>query len=75
MRQVAVASTWQGKGIGSMLVAESEKTASRLGFSLITLHARESAVPFYERLGYGRVGERFEEVTIPHFKMEKMLRM
>ena len=75
MRQVAVASTWQGKGIGSMLVAESEKTASRLGFSLIRLHARESAVPFYERLGYGLVGERFEEVTIPHFKMEKTLRM
>ncbi|MBL7784007.1 MAG: GNAT family N-acetyltransferase [Saprospiraceae bacterium] len=73
MRQVAVAPAWHGKGVGSMLVAESEKTALSLGFSIMTLHARETAVSFYERLGYSRVGERFEEVTIPHFKMEKTL--
>ena len=40
----------------------------------MTMHARETAVPFYERLGYATVGARFEEVTIPHFKMEKRLR-
>ena len=40
----------------------------------MTLHARQVAVPFYERLGYSIVGEPFEEVSIPHFKMEKGLR-
>ena len=29
------------------------------------------AVPFYLRLGYEIVGDQFEEVTIPHFKMKK----
>lgn len=71
MRQVAVAPDWQGKGIGAALVAVSEEKAQSLGFQIITLHARETAVPFYLRLGYKSVGNRFEEVGIPHFKMEK----
>lgn len=73
MRQVAVAPEWQGKGVGRQLVIASEELAKRLGFRHMTLHARETAVPFYLRLGYRTVGERFEEVTIPHFKMEKNL--
>ncbi|HOY04375.1 MAG TPA: GNAT family N-acetyltransferase [Saprospiraceae bacterium] len=73
MRQVAVATALQGKGIGTLLVAESERLAQRLQFEGMTLHARETAVPFYERLGYVREGERFEEVGIPHFKMKKAL--
>ena len=73
MRQVAVATAVQGKGIGTLLVAESERLAQRLQFEVMSLHARETAVPFYERLGYVREGERFEEVGIPHFKMKKAL--
>jgi predicted GNAT family N-acyltransferase len=73
MRQVAVSPAYQGRGIGTLLVAESEQVALKLQFTLMSLHAREPAVPFYERLGYKRVGERFEEVTVPHFKMEKKL--
>ena len=73
MRQVAVAPEWQGKGVGKKLVAASEEMAKHLNFKKMTLHARETAVPFYLRLGYQTVGEQFEEVTIPHFKMEKKL--
>lgn len=71
MRQVAVAEAAQGKGVGTKLVGYSEALARREGLRLITLHARESAVPFYLKLDYQVVGERFEEVSIPHFKMEK----
>jgi predicted GNAT family N-acyltransferase len=39
----------------------------------MVLHARETAVPFYLKLGYEVVGGQFEEVGIPHFKMEKKL--
>ena len=74
MRQVAVAPEFQGKGVGKLLVAASETLAQSAGYRLMTMHARETAVPFYERLGYATVGARFEEVTIPHFKMEKSLR-
>jgi len=73
MRQVAVAPEWQGKGVGKKLVAASEELAKHLNFKKMTMHARETAVPFYLRLGYQTVGEQFEEVTIPHFKMEKKL--
>ncbi len=71
MRQVAIDPAWQGKGVGTQLVAASEELARQLGFQKMILHARETAVPFYLRLGYTIVGDRFEEVTIPHFKMEK----
>lgn len=73
MRQVAVESVLQGKGIGKLLVAASEQLAKHLGYKEISLHARDTAVPFYLKLGYERVGEPFEEVTIPHFKMRKNL--
>lgn len=73
MRQVAVASDWQGKGVGQKLVAASEELAKHLKFKKMTLHARETAVPFYLKMGYHTAGDRFEEVTIPHYKMEKKL--
>jgi len=73
MRQVAVAPDQQGKGVGAALVIASEEYAHSQHFKKMTLHARESAVPFYLRLGYQTIGDRFEEVGIPHFKMEKML--
>ena len=73
MRQVAVAPDLQGQGVGTVLVAHSESTAKSLGYNKITLHAREKAVPFYLQLGYQKVGDMFEEVNIPHFKMEKLV--
>jgi predicted GNAT family N-acyltransferase len=73
MRQVAVAPTWQRKGVGNALVQASEELAQQLGFARMVLHARETAVPFYNALGYNSVGTRFEEVGIPHFRMEKAL--
>jgi predicted GNAT family N-acyltransferase len=73
MRQVAVAEAWQGKGVGKRMVAASEELARDMGFLKIVLHARETAVPFYLGLAYQQIGERFEEVGIPHFKMEKAL--
>lgn len=73
MRQVAVAENLQGQGVGSQLVRFSEEYAKKQGFELISLHARETAVPFYLKAGYEVIGERFEEVNIPHFKMIKYL--
>jgi ribosomal protein S18 acetylase RimI-like enzyme len=73
MRQVAVAREAQGKKIGTALVEFSEHLAREHGFDKITMHARETAVAFYERLDYERCGERFDEVTIPHWEMRKKL--
>ena len=73
MRQVAVSPRAQGQGIGRALTEFAEDFARRRGFSKMTLHARTTAVPFYEKLGYQRVGDEFEEVTIPHWSMQKTL--
>lgn len=73
MRQVAVSPDWQGRGVGRALVEASEALSREKGFARMILHARETAVPFYRKLQYETVGERFEEVNIPHFRMEKPL--
>jgi predicted GNAT family N-acyltransferase len=73
MRQVAIDFDRQRGGVGTQLVRFSEDVARRRGFRNMVLHARDTAVPFYERLGYTGKGEPFLEVTIPHLAMEKAL--
>jgi predicted GNAT family N-acyltransferase len=73
MRQVAVLAERRGQGIGRRVVEASERLAVERAFSQMTLHARDTAVPFYLALGYETVGEPFEEVTIPHQAMRKLL--
>ena len=73
LRQMAVLNNVQGKGIGRALMLFAETIARDRGFRKITMHARETALGFYERLGYKISGEEFKEVTIPHYVMEKNL--
>lgn len=73
MQQVAVRAGWQGRGVGRALVEHAETRARELGFGVMVLHARESAVGFYETLGYQKQGARFWEVTLPHWEMTKTL--
>ncbi len=73
MRQVAVANNVQGKGLGKALSAAAERFAKERGFKSIFCHARKTAVPFYEKLGYKITGDEFTEVNIPHYSMEKRL--
>lgn len=73
MRQLAVTVSRQGQGIGLALVKSAELWALKHGYTRFTLNARESAVPFYTRLGYDKIGDRFIEVSIPHIRMQKDL--
>ena len=73
LRQMAVLNNVQGKGIGRALMLFAETIARDRGFRKITMHARKTAVGFYERLGYKISGQEFKEVTIPHYVMEKSL--
>lgn len=73
VRQVAVHSSMQGQGIGRMLTQHSEYLAREMGYLEMVLHARITAVPFYEKMGYTVIGKEFREVTIPHLKMVKHL--
>ncbi|MBB3698901.1 GNAT family N-acetyltransferase [Flammeovirga yaeyamensis] len=73
MRQVAVKDTQRGKNLGSLMVQFSEVFAMDNGYELLTVHAREVAKGFYEKLEYTVEGDQFEEVGIPHFKFIKKL--
>lgn len=73
MRQVAVDEACQKTGVGRQLVDASEALGRANNFDVMELNARETAVPFYLKLNYAIVGERFEEVGIAHFKMIKKL--
>ena len=73
LRQMAVQNNQQGKGIGASMLNFAEIIARDKGYKKLIMHARETAVRFYEKLGYKLVGDRFTEVTIPHFIMEKKL--
>ncbi len=73
LRQMAVTSVLQGKGIGRALMTFAENVARDRGFKRLTMHARKSAIGFYEKNGYQTKGDEFFEVTIPHFVMEKEL--
>jgi ribosomal protein S18 acetylase RimI-like enzyme len=73
LRQMAVISGLQGKGIGRVLMQFAENLARDRGYKKLTMHARKAVIGFYEKLGYKVVGEEFQEVTIPHYVMEKSL--
>lgn len=74
MKQVAVEGALRGMNVGRKLVEYAERLATRQGCGEIMLHAREVAVIFYEKLGYTREGEVFEEMGIPHCVMRKNLK-
>jgi len=74
LRQMAVQNNLQGKGIGAAMMNYAENVARDAGYNKIIMHARKTAIGFYEKLGYKVTGNEFEEITIPHFIMEKKLR-
>lgn len=73
LRQMAVLNDLQGKGIGRALMNFAENLARDRGYKILRMHARVNAVGFYEKVGYRIQGDQFEEVTIPHYVMEKLL--
>jgi predicted GNAT family N-acyltransferase len=73
LRQMCVYNYMQGQGVGSDLVSFAESYAFKNNFKLIELNARDLAIPFYEKLGYKKVGDVFLEVGIEHVKMFKRI--
>lgn len=73
LRQMAVRGDRQGEGLGRRLVDGVMGILKGEGVEEVELHAREPVVEFYEKLGFGVVGERFEEVGIPHWAMKQQI--
>jgi N-acetylglutamate synthase-like GNAT family acetyltransferase len=73
LRQMAVADNLQGKGIGASIMIFAENLARDKGYRHMLMHARDSAIGFYEKFGYKIKGTPFTEVNLPHHVMEKEL--
>lgn len=73
MQRVAVAQDLQGRGIGGAMMAFCEQIAAQHGVEKIYVHARDTAVRFYEQNLYAAEGDYFDEDGIPHLKMWKVL--
>lgn len=75
IRYCAVDERMRGRGVGEALLREFEREAQARGIGRIWMDAREGAVRFYERMGYGDVGEGpLKFGVIPHRVMERLLR-
>ena len=73
IRQMAVQNNLQGKGIGASLMSFVENLARDKGYRNLVMHARDTAIGFYEKFGYKVLGEQFIEVGLPHHLMAKSL--
>lgn len=73
LRQMAVKDEIQGTGIGASIIGFAENLARDKGYHKIIMHARDSAIGFYEKLGYKVIGEPFTEVNLQHHLMQKEL--
>ena len=72
LRGMAVDENHQGKSIGRKLVLAAEEILTEKDIRKIWMNARETAVPFYEKLGYKTEGEIFMIKPIGfHYLMTK----
>lgn len=64
----AILSPYRNMGYGNLLLSAVLEDVLPLKRE-IYLHAQTKAVPFYERQGFKKVGDKFNECDIEHFKM------
>jgi predicted GNAT family N-acyltransferase len=73
LRQMAVQNNLQGKGIGASMMSFAETVARDRGYKKLMMHARNTAIGFYEKFDFKVNGGEFIEVNVPHHIMEKKL--
>ncbi len=71
--RVAVHAHGRKLGLGRQVMAALEQIAREAGLPKVQLSAQNSAIGFYQKLGYEVCGEEFMDAGIPHHDMEKSL--
>ena len=69
LERFAVLSQARGKGYGMLIlkaILEDIKESNELKY----MHAQEQVITFYEKVGFEKSGNIFEEAGIMHYKME-----
>ncbi len=72
VERVAVREARRGEGWGAALM-DALEAAARERYDELYLHAQLPAAEFYDRRGYVRDGDEFEEAGIPHVAMRRQL--
>ncbi|RPA70301.1 GNAT family N-acetyltransferase [Cyclobacteriaceae bacterium YHN15] len=76
LERFAVLKPMRGKGVGQALVKtviEDIAANPQSKGKKLYMHAQLDAMPLYEKFGFKRAGEMFEECSILHYKMELYL--
>jgi predicted GNAT family N-acyltransferase len=73
--RIAVLDEYRGKGVGAAIVMYLIEQAHRDGLGEVYLYAQVSALGFYKKLGFSPVGPEFDEVGIPHRRMNRAVGM
>lgn len=71
LERFAVLASFRNQGVGEALVHQvlADVQAEAPAAAQVYLHAQLRAIPLYERTGFQKVGELFEECDIQHYKM------
>jgi predicted GNAT family N-acyltransferase len=72
-RQMAIAEKYQHQGIGKSIIRFAEDFCILNQHKKIELHARKTAIDFYQKQHFQMLGEVFYEVGISHIKMVKQI--
>lgn len=72
--RMAVRRVLRGGQLGRQVLVALVEAARARGDQRVVLHAQRNAESFYERMGFVREGEPYEQVGIPHLTMARALR-
>ncbi len=64
--RMAVLPDWRNKGVGKALLITAIDKARKLGWTEVSLNAQVAATGFYEKAGFVKQGQLFNEANIPH---------
>ena len=71
--RMAVKRAMRGMRLGDQILSALMEAAQKRGDTCVRLHAQCSAEHFYQRQGFVRQGEVFQEANMDHVIMEKTL--
>lgn len=73
LQRMAVLKKGRGLHLGKQLMMATENYAREQGYKKIILGAQNTALGFYQKIGYEIVGPEFLDANIPHHMMEKVI--
>lgn len=73
LRKFATLTEFQGQGVGTKLLTFIIERLKQLDIDYLWFDARQSALPFYQRLGFESYGKVFYKSDVAYLKMSKHL--